>query len=104
VYILCLYSLVLGVQQLPHESGAGCENAIFFKADRPDLEENNISVLDDSKGSEKLFEFDHCFGPQSVMWGWGSGWAWWVAGGVDGHELIKRWEWGCVGMNFAVLS
>jgi hypothetical protein len=103
--------------QLKHESGAGCDNAIFFKVDslkkkkskkspqkiwvvicvgivplyimcawkltfenlcdnttfekqkheRPDLEENCISVLDESKGSEKTFEFDHCFGPESTQ-------------------------------------
>ena len=53
--------------QLKHESGAGCENAIFFKHERPDLDDNSISVLDDSKGSEKTFEFDYCFGPESTQ-------------------------------------
>mmetsp|Transcript_79902 Transcript_79902/g.129513 ORF Transcript_79902/g.129513 Transcript_79902/m.129513 type:complete len:788 (+) Transcript_79902:81-2444(+) len=53
--------------QLKHESGTGCDNAIFFKADRPDLEDTHISVLDDSKGIEKVFEFDHCFGPESTQ-------------------------------------
>ena len=37
------------------------------KHERPDLEENCISVLDESKGSEKTFEFDHCFGPESTQ-------------------------------------
>ncbi len=34
---------------------------------RPDLEETQIAVFDDSKGSEKIFEFDHCFGPSSTQ-------------------------------------
>jgi len=55
--------------QLKHEAGTGCEKAIFFKDDeRPELEEKQqISVLDDAKGSEKMFEFDHCFGPSSTQ-------------------------------------
>ena len=54
--------------QLKHESGPGTENAIFFRDERPDLEENEqIAVMDDSKGSEKVFDFDHCFGPRSTQ-------------------------------------
>lgn len=53
--------------QLKHESGEGCQNAIFFRSDRPELDEKSIYVQDDTKGSEKLFEFDHCFGPDSTQ-------------------------------------
>jgi hypothetical protein len=38
-----------------------------LQEERPELEDNSISVMDDAKGSEKLFEFDHCFGPTSTQ-------------------------------------
>mmetsp|Transcript_7707 Transcript_7707/g.12254 ORF Transcript_7707/g.12254 Transcript_7707/m.12254 type:complete len:485 (+) Transcript_7707:596-2050(+) len=54
--------------KLKHESGDGCTNAIFFTADgRPELEENNIAIMDETKGTEKVFEFDRCFGPESTQ-------------------------------------
>jgi kinesin family protein C2/C3 len=52
--------------QLPHESGEGTEPAIFFPEDsRPDLEDGTIAVMDDSKGTEKVFEYDAIFGRES---------------------------------------
>jgi len=54
---------------LPHETTlAGNEQAVFFPEDgRPDIAENNIAVLDDAKGTEKIFEFDSSFGPKSTQ-------------------------------------
>jgi kinesin family protein C2/C3 len=34
---------------------------------KPELEDNTVAVLDESKGSEKVFEFDHTFGPNSTQ-------------------------------------
>lgn len=49
--------------QLKHESGAGCENAIFFKDERPDLEDNSLSgkliVLERTLASSRV----QCSGP-----------------------------------------
>jgi len=49
--------------KLQHEDS---ELAIFFPEDgRPDIPESNIAVFDETKGTEKVFEFDRTFGPNS---------------------------------------
>mmetsp|Transcript_4750 Transcript_4750/g.10885 ORF Transcript_4750/g.10885 Transcript_4750/m.10885 type:complete len:798 (+) Transcript_4750:195-2588(+) len=53
--------------KLPHEDGEGCDTAVLFPEDKPELEDNFVSCFDEAKGSEKIFEFDHTFGPSSTQ-------------------------------------